>query len=850
MITACSEINPTFNFIGAPSDVLELKVKDKGLKSRPVINKFLGQISIPVAELLNQARSGVSSLVFPLESRTSSESVSGQICFDLSFSTAIPLIDESDELIEPNSRDLSSGVEGKILDAGDLMKSSFKTNKQKSVMREKGITLCNGIDSSCNKSNGAKELSNAESDYSPIWNYSCEFPKASVKFDDCQDKDEPPPLPPRTKSLRDSTHRPLERSMAVQLGGPLGNSKGNRPPPLPPADRHSKPMSSTGSSISRSSSSGDSGLEPSVRPKNPNKRCHSSKSADSEWSSSSTSGVDSKTKPSSFDSLSNDVGELEEESSQGDKNSHSDSSVCMQANDRTYKGKDDSGSLDFVSGKDPTDVCVAPLATPEQDSSLQEAISETCHCDLKAIAAASENLENEGEVSSHSSCASSIFGRQSCSKDVKESQNKVSELISSPQCSSNVKLHNFCANNLCLPLNKENELNEKCCLLNSTSCNVGSLKDETITKDVKKNFIAVETASLSPPSKCFNLNSDIKNVQSSSDLISPTNAPGGSEGREGRSSGSESVCMVNSVESSSSSSVFASPSNETEEEWASAIAVDATSRSSADQEDSSSTKLSSPSCESSQNEMSNKNNGGIPRTPDNSEEIPPAVPPHKPHHKLLKALVCPPTPTHHAKPQPPERTTSDRREKDLKEEKCDKDRSLGNSHPKLSRQPSLKEWLKRYPKVEVAFDDPLPAIFFLFVIVALKIVPMKFCTKMEILFSCQNLQPVHLRQNWKHPNLKVRSFQSGKQTRSANLDKLTENEQIKVDQSEIGVKLKPSVVYYKLKKFQQFKYGKRHNSSKHGFDNIVLKRLVSRWNFLIFNLTKTMFTACCDVFHI
>ncbi|KAB7502378.1 hypothetical protein Anas_07604 [Armadillidium nasatum] len=54
---------------------------------------------------------------------------------------------------------------------------------------------------------------------------------------------------------------------------------------------------------------------------------------------------------------------------------------------------------------------------------------------------------------------------------------------------------------------------------------------------------------------------------------------------------------------------------------------------------------------------------------------------------------------------------------------------------------------------------------------------------------------------------KTQVLQSGKQTRPPNLDKLTENEQIKVDQSEIGVKLKPSLGNYHSFSFVvHFKY--------------------------------------------
>lgn len=43
-----------FNFVSLPTDVLEIEVKDKFAKSRPIIKRFLGKLSMPVQRLLEK----------------------------------------------------------------------------------------------------------------------------------------------------------------------------------------------------------------------------------------------------------------------------------------------------------------------------------------------------------------------------------------------------------------------------------------------------------------------------------------------------------------------------------------------------------------------------------------------------------------------------------------------------------------------------------------------------------------------------------------------------------------------------------------------------------------------------
>uniref|UniRef100_A0A4W4ET34 C2 domain-containing protein n=1 Tax=Electrophorus electricus TaxID=8005 RepID=A0A4W4ET34_ELEEL len=55
----CNTVNPIwkreqFSFVSLPTDVLEIEVKDKFAKSRPIIKRFLGKLSMPVQRLLEK----------------------------------------------------------------------------------------------------------------------------------------------------------------------------------------------------------------------------------------------------------------------------------------------------------------------------------------------------------------------------------------------------------------------------------------------------------------------------------------------------------------------------------------------------------------------------------------------------------------------------------------------------------------------------------------------------------------------------------------------------------------------------------------------------------------------------
>lgn len=71
-----------YEFIGYPSDVLEFEVKDKFARSRPIIGRFLGRLAVRVWDLLERCTGGVPvELSFSLSNKTPSDHVTGELFF-------------------------------------------------------------------------------------------------------------------------------------------------------------------------------------------------------------------------------------------------------------------------------------------------------------------------------------------------------------------------------------------------------------------------------------------------------------------------------------------------------------------------------------------------------------------------------------------------------------------------------------------------------------------------------------------------------------------------------------------------------------------------------------------------
>uniref|UniRef100_A0A8C1CMR4 HECT-type E3 ubiquitin transferase n=1 Tax=Cyprinus carpio carpio TaxID=630221 RepID=A0A8C1CMR4_CYPCA len=70
-----------YTFVALMTDVLEIEVKDKFAKSRPIIKRFLGQLTMPVQRLLERHSAGDQHVSYTLCHRLPTEHVSGHLHF-------------------------------------------------------------------------------------------------------------------------------------------------------------------------------------------------------------------------------------------------------------------------------------------------------------------------------------------------------------------------------------------------------------------------------------------------------------------------------------------------------------------------------------------------------------------------------------------------------------------------------------------------------------------------------------------------------------------------------------------------------------------------------------------------
>ncbi|KAF3836213.1 hypothetical protein F7725_028771 [Dissostichus mawsoni] len=78
-----------FNFVSLPTDVLEIEVKDKFAKSRPIIKRFLGKLSVPVQRLLEKHAIGDRVVSYSLGRRLPTDHVCGQLQFRFELTSSI-----------------------------------------------------------------------------------------------------------------------------------------------------------------------------------------------------------------------------------------------------------------------------------------------------------------------------------------------------------------------------------------------------------------------------------------------------------------------------------------------------------------------------------------------------------------------------------------------------------------------------------------------------------------------------------------------------------------------------------------------------------------------------------------
>ncbi|XP_053198210.1 E3 ubiquitin-protein ligase HECW1 [Scomber japonicus] len=100
----CNTVNPQwnmerFNFVSLPTDVLEIEVKDKFAKSRPIIKRFLGKLSVPVQRLLEKHAIGDRVVSYTLGRRLPTDHVCGQLQFRFELASSIHPDDEEVSLV-------------------------------------------------------------------------------------------------------------------------------------------------------------------------------------------------------------------------------------------------------------------------------------------------------------------------------------------------------------------------------------------------------------------------------------------------------------------------------------------------------------------------------------------------------------------------------------------------------------------------------------------------------------------------------------------------------------------------------------------------------------------------------
>ncbi|XP_028291679.1 E3 ubiquitin-protein ligase HECW2 isoform X2 [Gouania willdenowi] len=113
--------NPTwhaekYTFVALMTDILYIEVKDKFAKSRPIIKRFLGQLTIPVQRLIEKIP-GVQPVSFSLCRRLPTEHVSGQLQFKVELTSTGPDGASPDSIIGLSS---FNGVPGTPSDDEDL----------------------------------------------------------------------------------------------------------------------------------------------------------------------------------------------------------------------------------------------------------------------------------------------------------------------------------------------------------------------------------------------------------------------------------------------------------------------------------------------------------------------------------------------------------------------------------------------------------------------------------------------------------------------------------------------------------------------------------------------------------
>ncbi|ERE78423.1 E3 ubiquitin-protein ligase [Cricetulus griseus] len=119
-VTVKNSAAPHFSFVSLPTDVLEIEVKDKFAKSRPIIKRFLGKLSMPVQRLLERHAIGDRVVSYTLGRRLPTDHVSGQLQFRFEITSSIHADDEEISVsAEPESAEIQDSVMNSVVESSN-----------------------------------------------------------------------------------------------------------------------------------------------------------------------------------------------------------------------------------------------------------------------------------------------------------------------------------------------------------------------------------------------------------------------------------------------------------------------------------------------------------------------------------------------------------------------------------------------------------------------------------------------------------------------------------------------------------------------------------------------------------
>ncbi|XP_032879623.1 E3 ubiquitin-protein ligase HECW2 isoform X2 [Amblyraja radiata] len=146
----------TYFFVALLTDVLEIDVKDKFAKSRPIIKRFLGKLTIPVQRLMGRQALGDQTVNYNLLRRLPTDHVSGQLHFRVEF------LSSTHEDASPETLGAYLGANGVNGDLGSPSDDEDMPDPSVSTMHPSQLQIF--VNGSAQKESGVVDLSSAASE--------------------------------------------------------------------------------------------------------------------------------------------------------------------------------------------------------------------------------------------------------------------------------------------------------------------------------------------------------------------------------------------------------------------------------------------------------------------------------------------------------------------------------------------------------------------------------------------------------------------------------------------------------------------------------------------------------------